>query len=121
MVRALVDTNIVLDHIKGIEAARVELSRYEDVAISIVTVIEVLVGTTPASEAAERALLAQFETVPLTEDVAEETAVIRRARRIRLPDAIIWASAQTTGRLLVTRNTKDFPSDDPGVRIPYTV
>jgi hypothetical protein len=23
--------------------------------------------------------------------------------------------------LLVTRNTKDFPSDDPGVRVPYTL
>jgi predicted nucleic acid-binding protein len=121
MVKALVDTNILLDHIKGIEAASIELSRYEDVAISIVTVIEVLVGTTPASEASERALLAEFETVPLTQDIAEETALVRRARRIKLPDAIIWASAKTTGRLLVTRNTKDFPAGDPGVRIPYTI
>ena len=25
------------------------------------------------------------------------------------------------GGLLITRNTKDFPPDDPGVRVPYTI
>jgi predicted nucleic acid-binding protein len=38
---------------------------------------------------------------------------------MRLPDAIIWASADVHSMLLVTRNTKDFPADLPGIRIPY--
>jgi hypothetical protein len=38
-----------------------------------------------------------------------------------LPDAIVWASAQAHDMLLVTRDTKGFPPDDPGVRVPYTV
>ena len=109
------------DHIKGIELARLESLRYGDRAISIVTVIEVLIGVTPASEAAERALLAEFTVVPLDGVVAEEAASLRRTHRMKLPDAIIWASARRTGRLLVTRNTKDFPADDPGVRHPYVV
>jgi predicted nucleic acid-binding protein len=45
---------------------------------------------------------------------------VRRIRRIKLPDAIIWASAQEHGRILVTRNIKDFPATEPGVRVPYT-
>jgi hypothetical protein len=36
-----------------------------------------------------------------------------------LPDAVIWATAQTQAVLLVTRNTKDFAADDPSVRLPY--
>jgi hypothetical protein len=40
---------------------------------------------------------------------------------MKLPDAIIWASARCNGRLLVTRNTKDFPAGDPVVRYPYEV
>lgn len=36
-----------------------------------------------------------------------------------MPDAIIWAAARRQGRLLVARNTRDFPEDDPGVRAPY--
>jgi predicted nucleic acid-binding protein len=119
MVKALFDTNILLDHIKGIEAARIELPRYEDRAISIVTLIEVLVGTTASTEPKERALLAEFALVSLNSAVAEETAILRRRYRMKLPDAVIWASARTQGRLLVTRNTKDFPADDPGVRLPY--
>ena len=35
--------------------------------------------------------------------------------------AIIWASARSSGRLLVTRNIKDFPAGDPGVRATYTL
>ena len=121
MVKALFDTNIILDHIKGIDGAMLELIRYADRAISIVTFIEVLVGTTPTTEATERALLSQFQIVLLDNEVAEEAAALRRTHRMKLPDAIIWASARVQGRLLVTRNTKDFPSSDPGVRIPYTV
>ena len=121
MVKALFDTNIILDFIKGIDASRLELGRYEDRAISIVTVIEVLVGTTPQTEATERALLARFSVVPLDTDVAETAASLRRSHRMKLPDAIIWASARTQDRLLVSRNTKDFPANDPSVRHPYRV
>ena len=121
MVRALFDTNILLDNIKGVEPAFRELSRFDDRAISVITRIEVLVGTTPATEARERALLAEFHVIPLDDDVAEDAARLRRAHRMKLPDAIIWASARRTGRLLVTRNTKDFPASDPGVRHPYIV
>jgi predicted nucleic acid-binding protein len=40
-------------------------------------------------------------------------------RKVRLPDAIIWATALHESALLVTRDTKDFPSAEPGIRIPY--
>ena len=121
MVRALFDTNIILDHIKGIADAPIELARYEDRAISIVTVIEVLVGVTPVSEARERAFLRLFTVVALDDAIAEEAAILRRTHRMKLPDAVVWASARREGRLLVTRNTKDFPAGDPGVRHPYVV
>ena len=51
--------------------------------------------------------------------VAREAVEVRKTRRMRLPDAIIWAAARSESALLVTRNTKDFPKDDPGVRVPY--
>jgi hypothetical protein len=44
---------------------------------------------------------------------------VRKQRKLKLPDAIILATAQTADRLLITRNTRDFPADDPSVRIPY--
>lgn len=38
-----------------------------------------------------------------------------------LPDAIILATAQLADRILVTRNSRDFPASDPQVHIPYTI
>lgn len=121
MVKALLDTNVVLDYLKGIEAAEKEFSRYQNIAISIVTRIEVLVGVTQNIESEVRALLDEMTTVQLDNDVAERAIVLRRTRRLKLADAIIWASAQVQDRLLVTRDVKDFPADDPGVRVPYAL
>jgi predicted nucleic acid-binding protein len=63
--------------------------------------------------------LRDFSLVELTRPIAREAVAIRRSRRVRLPDAIIWATARHQSALLVTRNTKDFPPDEPGVRVPY--
>jgi predicted nucleic acid-binding protein len=66
-----------------------------------------------------RAFLSGFEIMGLDEAVAETAVELRRVHRIKLPDAIIWATASRQGRLLVTWNTRDFPVADPGMRIPY--
>lgn len=118
-VKAVFDTNILIDHLQGVPAAREELGRFDDRAISVVTWAEVLVGAPSDLETETRAYLGTFEVVALGLDVAERAVAIRRAHRIKLPDAVIWATAQVRGALLVTRNRKDFPSDDPGVRMPY--
>jgi len=57
MVKALFDTNILIDYLRGIEASRTELDRYEDKAISIVTWMEVLVGALPPLAVATRGFL----------------------------------------------------------------
>ena len=41
--------------------------------------------------------------------------------RLKLPDAYVLATAQVSGAILITRNTKDFPAEMPGIRIPYTL
>jgi hypothetical protein len=55
----------------------------------------------------------------LDEPIAEAAAALRRSHRIKLPDAIVWAWARVNGRLLVTRDERDVPTGDPGVRTPY--
>ena len=68
-----------------------------------------------------KSFLADFERIPMDDAVSEVAVGIRRQHGIRLPDAIIWASALVVDGLLVTRNTRDFPVDDPGVRVPYSL
>lgn len=117
--KALFDTNILIDYLNGIEAAKNEINRYPSIAISAVTWIEVMVGAKPDEESSVRQFLSRFEHVPLNAGIAERAVTIRRATRIRLPDAIIRASAEAEHALLVSRNTKDFPASEPWVRVPY--
>lgn len=119
MVKAVFDTNILIDHLNGVEAAKHELERYDHRAVSIVTWMEVLIGADDAVRDATRMFLDEFDLVPLNETVAERAIALRRRDRMRLPDAVILASAETSGALLVTRNTKDFDETSPGVRVPY--
>lgn len=117
--KALFDTNILIDYLNGIEAAKNEIKRYPHIAISLITWMEVMVGAKPEEEAAIRQFLARFVLIPLNTSVAERAVEIRRTTRTRLPDAIIRASAELEHALLVSRNTKDFPEDQPWVRVPY--
>ena len=118
--RALLDTNILIDYLAGIDAARTELALHDTPSISQITWMEVLVGARDACEAARlETFLRRFDRVPIDDAVSTLAVEIRRDRGIRLPDAIIWASARCHEAILVTRNTRDFPRDDPGVRVPY--
>lgn len=118
--KALFDTNILVDYLNGAPSAREELARYSARLISLLTWMEVLVGCRePGEETTARRFLESFEVIPVDARVAERAVALRRHNRIRLPDAIIWASAQEQNALLVTRNTKDFPAEAPEIRIPY--
>lgn len=83
--------------------------------------MEVSVGATHENDAAIRAWLHSFDVIALDGSVANRAVEIRRQRRIRLPYAIVWASTQVNSLLLVSRNTKDFPADEPGVRVLYNL
>jgi hypothetical protein len=118
----VLDTNIVVDFLLGRPEALREMRRYERRAISLITWIEVLAGARDdVEESALEGVLAQFEVLGIGIEVAGLAARLRRTRRIRLPDALIWASATQAGGLLVTRNTRDFPENEPGIRIPYRI
>ena len=120
--RAILDTNILVDYLKGLDEARRELACYERPGISLITWMEVLVGARDdEQEARLRLFLERFVSLPIDFKVAQKAVKLRQTHRIRLPDAIIWATAQANDSLLVTRNTRDFPAADPGVRIPYTL
>ena len=120
--KALFDSDILIDYLVGEIDAKVELKRYADRLISIVSWSEVMIGAASEDEQAKcREFLSEFAVIGFDQGVAEEAIRIRRTIKIKLPDAIIWATAKVNGALLVTRNTKDFPADDPFIRIPYSL
>ena len=119
------DSNIIIDAFAGFEPARAEIRRAAENGrrpwISRMVWIEVLSkGSAEQVRSAER-FLSGFGIDELDAKTAHLAATLRRDRmRLKSPDAIIIASALTHGRILVTRNTKDFPADMPGIRVPYT-
>ena len=116
------DTVILIDALRDIDSAKKELLRQRRNWISRITWIEVMAGAHPDEAQLPEEFLRFFSVIELSEDIGRRAAMIRtQQRRIKLPDAIIWASAQTSGRILVTRNTRDFPAHMPGIRIPYTL
>lgn len=122
LMRALIDTNILIDYLSGVEAARDELALHDAPAISAITWMEVLVGAKGDDEATRlKSFLSHFERRPIDDAVSDAAVTIRRDHGIRLPDAIIWATARVAEAILVTRNTRDFPASDPGVRVPYSL
>jgi len=119
MVSAVFDTCILIDCLNGVPEARSAIAAERRPAISTITWMEVMVGAPPAAEAATRSFLEGFVRVEIDEAVAEAAVALRRARRIKLPDAIILASADRLNVPLVTRNTKDFREEDGRVTVPY--
>jgi predicted nucleic acid-binding protein len=118
---ALFDTCIVIDYLNGIPQAKTELSRYDNKAISVITFMEVMVGTTDTTDESTRAYLDQYHIIDIDRDISELAIKIRKKEKIKLPDAIIWATARHNNLNLVTRNSKDFGLEHPGVRYPYVL
>jgi predicted nucleic acid-binding protein len=60
--------------------------------------------------------------INLKEDVANQTISLRKKRKIKLPDAIIAATAPVYNLTLISRNSKDFDRID-GLEFinPYTL
>lgn len=120
--KAVFDSDVLIDYLQGVPAAREELARYRRPLCSIISFMELLAGARTGEErrAAEN-LLSSLGRVELTDEVARRAVELRQSLRLKLPDAIVLASAEVEGCILVTRNTRDFPAHDPRVRFPYAL
>ncbi|KGB57085.1 PilT protein-like protein [Sphingopyxis sp. LC81] len=119
------DTNILIDLLRGFPQARTEIERAAGrgrVWISRTVWLEIMSKGEGEGLRRAQALLSGFGIDELDEEIADRAAALRRERPgLKSPDAIILATALTRGRVLVTRNVKDFPAAMPGIRVPYTL
>ncbi len=118
------DANIVIDALTGFEPARAEIRRAVGHGtrawVSRIVWVEVMSKGMGDLLRDTEAFLAGFGVDEFDAEIASRATALRRERpRLKSPDAIILASAMVRGRVLVTRNTKDFPANMPGIRVPY--
>ena len=108
---ALFDTNILIDLFSGRREAKQALEAWPPQnAISLITWMEVMVGAKKYHQ----------EQRNISQDIAERSVALRQEYKLKLPDAIILATAQLHRLELITRNTKDF-AGIPGVVTPYEI
>lgn len=118
--KAILDSDVLIDYLHGDIRAKEELQRYDDLGYSVISWMEVMIGADTEQEtSAAKGFLDSMRLVALSSEVAHMAVEARRKHRLKLPDAVIWATADSEGCILVTRNTKDFDKEHPMIRIPY--
>ena len=110
--RILVDSDILVDHLRG---QRRFVRGQDEVHVSAITRAELFSGR-GTEERRIRGLLEPMSELPVDRRVAERAGRIRRTTSIRLPDALIAATALEHRLTLVTRNVRDFDGVN-GLRI----
>jgi predicted nucleic acid-binding protein len=126
-VTVVVDTSILVDHLRGDQRAR-DLLRgavrsRERLTASAMTRVEVLAGIRPGEETDTRRLLALLEWIPVDDAMAESAGELARNYLQSHPgvdpvDYVIAATVERVAAELWTRNVKHFPMF-PGLRDPY--
>jgi predicted nucleic acid-binding protein len=113
--RLLFDSNILILHLRyALDDATTKLLdaavQNKLAAISVITRSEVLAWSSHTDESLETAqsLLTNFVSIPVDAQIADAAAQIRRSVNIKLPDALIAATALDAQRTLVTANVRDF-------------
>ena len=124
----MIDTNILIDAIRGFEPAGVYLRNQiasGDAVISIISAMELVQGARDtAALRVVRRLLQQVIVLPTTADIAwlglglMET--FRLSHGLEIEDALIAATALAHGLVLHTRNVRDFQMvADLAITRPY--
>lgn len=124
MARYLLDTGIVIRHLRGhkpIVGLVRGLNRTDRLAVATMTHLEVYAGMRPPESYATRKLLSRFVNLPLDAAIAERAGnLIKQGRQgkhpIAVPDAIIAATALRHQLTLVTLNRRDF-ENIPGLSL----
>ena len=123
----VVDTSVLIDHLRGRVEARDALrdvaDRGEAIVGSVLTRTEILAGMRPAEGSATHALLGALEWAPVTTEVADRAGqlaqrYLRSHPGVDTVDYVIAATVEVLSARLWTRNVKHFPML-AGLASPY--
>lgn len=112
----LMDSNAIIDFFNGsLPINGKQLISSIEPAISVITQIELFCGNN--IKPSELLQLKKFVSVTviysnIDEAIVTQTINIRKAHKVRTPDAIIAATALAYNLTLITRNTTDFKNID---------
>ncbi len=117
---ALLDSNIII-YLSKREMPLSFLDQFDEHFISVITYMEVLgyQFRNPKEEEFIREMIEVFHILFIDQKIADMAIEIRRKCRIKLPDAIIGATAKALNLCLVTRNIHDFEKVEIQIANPF--
>lgn len=127
MTRYLLDTTVLVAHLRGDQSATSWLLGLlrdgHELAASCVTVAELEHGVRPKERRAVAALVDRLLYLDTGREAAARAGryqadYARRGRTLHLADALIAGTARSHGATLVTHDTRDFPMRDVRVVAP---
>ena len=106
----LIDTNVVIDFSEGKLSASASdfLGQIidEQPCISVITKMELLGFSAVGQSVVD--FVDEAIVIGLTDEIVAQTIVLRKKHKIKLPDAIIAATALVQGATILSHNTRDF-------------
>jgi len=113
--KIVLDTNALIYHFQGLAPWTdfIDGLRRADVSVSVITRMELLAlnGLPPDSERTIRAFLEKLNIAPLSAAIENMAILLRRKARLKLPDAIVAATAVVSKAVLIS-NDKDMAALD---------
>ena len=107
----LVDTNTIIDYLENrLPVTSINLKDKIPIQISVISRIELLAWQKASDEQLKvlNGFISASTVFNLEENIIPKSIEIRKIYRLKLPDAIIAATAATNNLKLLTRNLKDF-------------
>lgn len=119
--KAVLDSNVIIFASKGKIDVDDLLSRYDEFQASVISFVEVYGFDFQNSLEKDIAdeIFANLEILELNRDIADQAVIYRKNKfkKIKLPDAIILASAKYADADLLTDDWKDFQNIDFAVNV----
>lgn len=102
----LLDTNSIIYHLKGCLCN--PLPTDGQYFVSVISELELLTypDITPQEEASAKQFLQRLTVMDLSPEIKTATITLRRQHRLKLPDAIIAATAITLNAILLTNDER---------------
>jgi len=115
----LLDSNVIIDASKGIISMQDIVKDYDNLYISIITYVETLGYNFADNE--EKEIITQIlniiEIIELNKEIADIAIKYRKIKKIKLPDALVLATAKNIKADLITSDITDFQNIDKTVKI----
>lgn len=118
MKNIVLDTDILINFLRGQETARDFLSSLIDEATlycSVITVAEIFARMREHERKKTEELLDSFNLIEITKEIAEKAGNYKnriKSQTLELDDCLIAASAKSIRAILATENIKHYPMTD---------